>query len=334
MTTAPQIPRTPEPTTPTTPTATPNSSTDLDLIDLPADNAQEDGQVAATVTDDDDVDPSFVDFETLLSTPAAPAPAATPAEPAAPVVPQAPAQAASPQQPASQEPPAPQTPPQEAAPQQAPQTPQTPTTPVVEAQPNADQTQVLSTLRAELDKNREQVVNAVAQHYEATITDEDVDLLQTEPKKALARMAGRVHADGLSNILAVMSQNLPGMVYALMSAQQQQQRAADSFYEKFPQFDRSKHGQAVEQIAKTVRQLNPQMDGEAFMTLVGAMATQHLGLQAAVAPAQTPPAAAPAPVARAPRGFAPAGASQVASRPAPAGGQANPWEALAEVMQD
>ncbi len=335
--TAPQIPTTPLASTPSAPSTQATGVATFE--DLPPDPAQ-DGEISSSSGDQPEADyPDFgsMDFETLLA-PKAPAQVTTPAQttpeqPQAPqvpptvVAPQAPIQPAVPQQP--------QVPQQAVPPQQSPQAPQQPAVvPPAPQVPAGDPSQVFDSLRQGIERNREAVVNAVAQHYEATISDEDVDLLQTEPKKALAKMAGRVHADGLANIMAVLSQNLPSMVNALMTAQSAQQRATDEFYSKYNFFDRAAHGPTINTIAASVRQMNPQLDAAQFTAMVAAMAAATLR----IAPGQQPAAAAPPqaqPPARAPRGFVPAGNGQVPSVPTQQASQGNPWAALAEAaLQD
>lgn len=316
-------------------TATPEATTErpgaaasgLETFDdLPPENDQDEGIPSADSgnaleNEDNGPDLGAFDFETILNPvlakkdPAAPAQAT---QESAPVV-------------ATPAAPAVQTPPGQAAPAEAAVVAPTAATPQA-AQPqtpqvaNARPEEVFTNLSREMEKNRETVVKAVAAHYESLITDEDVELLQTEPKKALAALAGRIHTDGLSNILTVISQQMPSMVYGLMEGVQRQQSATDSFYSANPHLDRAKDSAVVNSIAATLRAQNPNMDSETFKSTLAAMVSVTLKKQPGAAPA------AAAPRARAPRGFTPAGSAQ-----APANGAGkrnlNPWDEYTRVAE-
>jgi len=331
-------PPNPTPTTVTAEAARPGvAATGIeDFDDLPA----EDDNLATSHTDgnaveSDDDYPDAHDFESLLAAAVpqvAPAPTdATPVVGASDAVEQQPAALAPPGQP--QPAVAPAAAPVAPQPQAAPAQPAPGVTP---AQPSAapgsqDPAMVLANLQTEVTKNRDTLVKAVAQHYEATITDEDIDLLQTEPKKALAVMAGRVHTDGLANISSVLSQNLTTMVYGLMEAQRVQQTETDAFYQANSHFDRKTHGPVINQIAATLRQVNPTMDAATFKTMLAATAAAHLKLTPGAPPAQPQARQPAAPQRRAPRGFQPAGSGQAANPPAAAA--RNPWDAMVEAAQ-
>ena len=287
--------------------------------DLPPDNEADEGVPSASSGDaleneDNGPDLGAFDFETILNPVLAKKDQAAPdlaTQEAVPVVATPAAQAA--QAPSGQ--PAPAEAAVVAPAVVAPQAAQ-PQTPQATARPE----EVFINLASQMEKNRETVVKAVAAHYEAQITDEDVELFQSDPKKGMAALAGRIHTDGLSNILTVISQQMPSMVYGLMEGVQRQQSATDSFYSVNTQFDRTKDAPAINAIAGTLRAQNPNMDPETFKATLAAMATVALKKNPAVAA----PAAA-APRARTPRGFQPAGSAQ-----APANGVSrkalNPWD--------
>lgn len=310
-----------------------------DLPDLPPDPSQDESgstqfDTAAPVQpagkepttfpgDDNDFDPTVVDFESFL-TPQTPA-KVTPADPSA--VAPAPAPAASPT-PAVAPAAAPATP-QAADPKAAPVAPQ-PAAPEAAkpAQPTADP---LTAIQEGVAKNRDKFVEALSKHYESTFTDEDIEELQTSPKVALSKMAARLHVDALQNQMAVVAKNLPMMVTGIIKAHQVQTNAEDTFFKQFPQLDRAKDYQTVQNIAAAARQINPQMPHEQFVQMVGAMACQYLGRPVAGAPA---PAAAPQPQAgrpAAPRGFVPAGGGAIPTQPA-APGKGNPWAEMANAF--
>lgn len=338
--TAPQI------QTQTTPTPASTQAGQEEFDDLPPQN--EAGEDISMTSGDavEGEDPGFIDFESLLTkaqpsgeAPAAPAqgtppvgdtqvqpvttaPAqATPIATPQPVVAAQPSVAPQPgQAPTPQAPVVPQVPQQAQVPQ-----PQTPAQPAQVANPE----QVLSTLQEGVEQSKAQLIQHVATHYEKLITDEDVELLQTEPKKALASLAGKIHVDGLSNILSVLSSNLPTMVYGMMDGMQKQQKATDEFYGKYTMFDRAQHGPAIVGLARALRQANPQLDAQTFESMLAATAMAHLRIQPQ-APQQRQPTA---PQARAPRGFTPAGGGQPAAPQANPNGN-NPWAAFVEASMN
>lgn len=276
----------------------------------------EPGIVAGSEEDSSD----FTMMDELLGRAAAPAQVAPEPEPpvTAPVAVQPAAPAATPAAPAAPAAPVPD--PQAAVPPAAPTAPAAPE-------------KVLTDIQQGMAANRKTIVDTLTKHYEGTFTDEDVDLLQTEPKKALAGMAARLHTDYLQNTLGVLAQNLPAMVHGLIEANSRQRAAADEFYTANPQLNRETHGPVVQQIAATVRRMNPAMSTPDMVKMVGAMATAHFGL-APGAPAAAPAPKAPGATRRAPPGFVPAGNGSI---PAPAPGSkasSNPWTAMAEHMMN
>jgi hypothetical protein len=326
---APQMPtfQAPQTTTPAAEQPGPSATGIETFEDLPPDPSQDQESVSASSGDqpEDDV-PDTMDFETLLAK-------ANPAPTPAPVTPQP--GTASPAQPAAA-PVAPTGVPDAAAvaaaqavlaaAQGTQQQPALATPQAAPAQGVPEQT--LDQLRTEMDKNKGVIVSEIAKHYESTFTDEDVDLFQSEPKKALAQMAARLHVDSLSNTMAVFSENLPRMVLGLIKAQQVSQTETDAFYKEYPVLNQQAHGQVVNSIAATLRRMNPTMDTPTFKATLGAMALQALRLQhvpaAPKAPAQ-PQTQQP----RAPRGFQPAGNGQVPAGPNSAAG-INPWDAMVQ----
>jgi hypothetical protein len=329
-------------TAPTIQTKTPtpaNGATGIEEFDDLPPQTDEGEEISTTSGDAVEDEGGFIDFESLLTrgvseVPAAPAegtpqvgdttvaPVTTAPAPATPIATPQPVVAAQPvvAPVPGQAPTAPQAAPV-TTPQQAPQAP----VPTSVANPE----QVLQQLQQGVEQTRTQLVQHVADHYEKLISDEDVELLQTEPKKALAALAGKIHVDGLSNILSVLSSNLPTMVHGMMEGMQKNQKATDEFYGKYTMFDRSQHGEAIINLAKALRQANPQLDAQTFESMLAATAMAHLRLQPQAPQARAPAAAQP----RAPRGFAPANGGQP-SAPQSNPHANNPWAAFVEASMN
>lgn len=202
--------------------------------------------------------------------------------------------------------------------------PEAPAAPVA---PAARPENALAELDAGIQKSRDVVINALAQHYESTFSDEEIDQFQIEPKKALSKWAARLHVDSLQNTLKVLTANLPTMVNGLMEARTAEQSNSNEFYTAHPDLDRVKQGPLISQIAVTHRAMNPNMPKAQFIATLGAMVRAAAGIQA-----PTPVAAAPqAPPVRMPAGFVPAGTGQLNAPPA-SGANVNPWDAMTEAM--
>lgn len=222
--------------------------------------------------------------------PAAPAAAASVPPAPQPVVPQAPTE--------TRQPPA--------------VSPQAPA--VAAAQPaTASTPDMAATVRA-LQEQRTQVEAALAQHY--GLTQEEADAFATDPAGALPKMAARVHINAVAAALNHVAQHLPQLVNGMLEVRQRSAEAEKTFYERWPQLDRSKHDTVVKQMAQVYRQMNPNASSDDFIRHVGAQAVVALGLLqpgASVAPAQPQAPARQAP-------FVPAAISAPAAR---AGGPTN-----------
>lgn len=212
-------------------------------------------------------------------------------------------------------------PPAQAAVPAAPQAPATaqPQTPAVQPGQEFDR------LVQAMEQNREQVIGQIANSYEGTFTDQDIENFQSpDPKvarKTLAAMAGRLQVDIVQNILGVVAKNMPGMVNGLVGAQRTNAEAEAAFYGANP--DLVAHKAEVLQVAAGIRAANPNMPNDQFGAVIAATVRNMKGLQ--------PQAPAKAPAQRKPKGgFRPAPS---AGRPnaAPAG-QGNYWGQLSEIV--
>lgn len=211
-----------------------------------------------------------------------PAPVAQPVAPVAPAAVPAVAPAATP--PAT---------PAVAAPGTAPAaTPPAVVAPASPAAPAVAPGQELNALRQGMEAQREQIVTQLAQSYEPTFTDEDLEHLQsTEPgqaKKTLAKMAARLHVDVAQNIMGMVASQLPVMINRMSSVQAENDRATDVFYTEYP--DLKPHDAIVKKMAQTLRAQFPQMPRDQFIPMVVSWARTQVGSAqpAGVPPVQTP----------------------------------------------
>lgn len=190
----------------------------------------------------------------------------------------------------------------------------------------------LQQLAAAMEAQRENFVNKAAQSYVGSFSDEDVEALAgADPaaaKQTLAKMAARLHADIVQNVLGMMSQQVPVMVSRMQVVAQQHRQAEDDFYRQYP--DLQPHDAAVKQIAAGLRQANPGMTQEMFIPMLVAMARQYAGSQA---PVQQQQQQAPAQVRMAPP-FQPAPARSSPRGGQPFNGQSqNQWSVIDQIIE-
>jgi hypothetical protein len=165
-------------------------------------------------------------------------------------------------------------------------------------------------LRQQIEEKKSEIEGSVAtQLY--SLSDEERDLLVTEPEKVLPQMAARVHLNAVTAVLTQISQRLPAMVLTLMEVQKAHVQAEDQFWNQFPTLNRQTDANTVMTLMKTYRQANPNATQEEAIKQVGAMAVVALGKH--LQPNQQQQAPASQPVVRqvpARTAFQPAGNGQ------------------------
>jgi hypothetical protein len=82
----------------------------------------------------------------------------------------------------------------------------------------------------------------------------------------------------VQNMLATIAQQLPGVVGGLIQARTRSRDREDTFYQRWPQLDRAKHGETVKQLARSFLHTNPTADFETAVRMIGAQALVALNL--------------------------------------------------------
>ena len=226
---------------------------------------------------------------------APPAPEAAPAEPEVPPV-------AEPTQVPQQPPAEPR--PEPVAPVAAPTEPIAPVAPVAPEVP----VPTVAEMRAQAEET------LATQHY--VLSEEQAAELNDDMAVAVPKMMARVYMDSVTNTLAHLLENLPGLVENVLSQREVVQKDEESFFVAWPKLRDQR--EAVTNIAQVYRHLHPQAPSEQFIRDVGAQTM--VALKIAVDP---PPTEEPAP---APQPFVPAASSPPAS---PAPSPTNPFEQMA-----
>lgn len=288
------------------------------LSELPLENAGGDeaasatpagGDAAAPASPSGTPDPAAPAAEVAKVTPETPA--ATPPAETPPVVPAA---AAKPEG--------------EADPAQQAQAQQQPPTQTAGNEVPGD---MLSNVRAEVDKNRQVYTNLLAEKVYG-MSDDDAKALFETPEKVLPALAAKVHLEVVQNVLGTLAQILPSQIAAVQQVQTQQKALLDDFWTSHPTLDPKADHAAVMQLAQLFRVQNPNASFDEFKRVVGSQAMVMLNKLPAASgtPARvvTPPGA--------PRTPAHKPAGQGTSPLAPTG-QASPndfWGAFSEQLNE
>lgn len=170
----------------------------------------------------------------------------------------------------------------------------------VKEEPKQEITQpAAETQQMNLDQIRGELEKAYA------ISDEQADLLTTDPQKAFPAMAANLHMQIMSQVLTVLERSLPQQIQATQTRQKEYQQVEEQFKQLYPKLDLGKKDvyEAVATAASLVKTQFPQMAMEEKVKRVGLLAQSLLGNIPQVestAPAAQEAAPKPAPVSPAP----------------------------------
>jgi len=171
----------------------------------------------------------------------------------------------------------------------------------------------------EIHAQREALVNEISSRY--SVSDEDKDLLQTEPEKVLPKFAGRLFADVYDAVFQTVYAQIPSLVASYNRGQKAATDYQDQFYQRWPGLDKTQHDGVVVRLARAYVNANPRASREQVIESVGAWAHVQLGIPPSglQAPAPPPPPARP-----------PTPVGIGASVPGPGAAQGNPnfWDEL------
>lgn len=128
------------------------------------------------------------------------------------------------------------------------------------------------------------------------LTDEQADMLTTDPQKAFPQLAAQLHMQVLSHVLRVFEASLPQQLQMITSRQQEYQQVEGQFKQLYPGLDMAKPDvlQAVTTAAGMVKQQFPQLSMDDKVKRVGLLAHSLLGTIPSEV-SQGAPAAKPAP---------------------------------------
>jgi hypothetical protein len=114
-------------------------------------------------------------------------------------------------------------------------------------------------LEAEIAKNRG-VFEKALQEQVYRLSNEEQEELRDSVEVAVPKLMARMHVNVVQNMLSTIAQQLPGVVGGLIQAKSRSREREDSFYQRWPQLDRGKHGETVKQLARSFMHTNPGAD--------------------------------------------------------------------------
>ena len=154
-----------------------------------------------------------------------------------------------------------------------------------------------------------------------TLSDEDANMLISEPEKVFPKLAAQLHANVLEAAVQGIVAQMGSVVENILQTRETQQKSTDTFFTRWPKLQ--DHSEQVQRVAAIYRQMNPQATPETAMEEIGlqAMMLLHIPLEETVV--------ADVPVAQNPP-MPPAGPGISTASSAPAATESNAFTNLAE----
>ena len=128
------------------------------------------------------------------------------------------------------------------------------------------------------------------------LSQEDADLLDTEPSKVLPQLAGRMHMQVMTATMAQVVNMFPQLMEQFQTQTAEYKSTEDTFYERYSEL-RGREAE-VNQLAAQLRAIDKKKVGQEFMEELAALASVRLRIpigQQAATPAQPRPQASPPP---------------------------------------
>lgn len=169
-----------------------------------------------------------------------------------------------------------------------------PTTPQQPEAPPATPPQP-ATAEPSKEKMEELVAQQVSRLEESYAIPQELVLdLHAEPEKVLPKLAARIHAQVVNDLVRVFEARLPQALEQINARTQKEQEARTMFYTRWPEL--KQYEAQVLKAGAMFREINPTATAADTVEKVGQLVYASLGLQLPQAPGSvTPPAAQPAP---------------------------------------
>lgn len=128
----------------------------------------------------------------------------------------------------------------------------------------------------QIEEARNQYIDQMAEQF--AVSDEEADMLRTEPEKVIPKMMARAMTQALEQSVQIMRNNLPQLVGTQLTQQSKAQEIESKFFGKYPELKDKKAIKVAEGAAKAYRQANPDATLEEVMDSVAFMTWKRLGL--------------------------------------------------------
>lgn len=155
----------------------------------------------------------------------------------------------------------------------------------------------VETFLAAATQNRSQIVEQLARDPRFAPTDEQLTLLDSDPKAALASMAANMHYESMVAAASMVQQLVPQLIHAQVQARQQETEVEQAFQTAFPDLnlrDQRVFGMVLQAAQLVKATSDPNATREQKVGLIGNMARMLLGQTQPAAPVPTGrPIAAP-----------------------------------------
>lgn len=141
-----------------------------------------------------------------------------------------------------------------------------------------------------IQSNEAATVDHVAQTL-FQLSQEDLQGLETDIAATVPKLFARAFVKSQVNQLLQLSNIIPEMVRRATSDMRNHSQNEDAFYSKWPQIDRTKHGDIVKRFGITYRQLNPTVSRDEMIEHVGQLVIMAAKLPVTASTNGTAPAA-------------------------------------------
>jgi len=128
-------------------------------------------------------------------------------------------------------------------------------------------------------KMRADAATEIQERY--ALSEEDVQLMTTEPEKVLPKMASRLYMDVFENVTQGIMGAIPGMIQQTILSQEAVRQADNAFYGKWNgklDAGNNDHKAMVDRVGAVYRQVNPNATKDQYIAEVGAQVLMALGI--------------------------------------------------------
>jgi hypothetical protein len=147
-----------------------------------------------------------------------------------------------------------------------------------ESQPQFDPADPISLARALAEPENYQ---AAIEHLAATqfrLEPKELEGLDVDPANTIPRLLAKATVFAQTQFLTQLSRVVPLMIQRQQAVSERHSSNLDRFYSAWPTLDKSKHGQAVQDLAVRFRQMFPEVPTDQMIAQLGPMVLASLGM--------------------------------------------------------